>query len=154
MQIVNIQDTYMDSGSHLHIPVQEQASGELDSHYDMPELLWGTQAKDYDSSSDDLSSDDSSENPSDTTKGSVTKPLSAEKYHEIRDQMLDENSHIDMLNATGTKETESSCLDLSYVYLDTCSTFHQNINPDTMSNIHTVSHGLKSCSNGDVGLTN
>ena len=50
----------MDSGSTLYIPVQEQASGELDSYYNMPELFFGTRAKDSDSSSDDMSSDDSS----------------------------------------------------------------------------------------------
>ena len=46
VQTVYIQDTYLDLGSHLNIPVQEQAS-ELDSYYDMPKLMWGIQTKDY-----------------------------------------------------------------------------------------------------------
>ena len=45
-------------------------------------------------------------------------------------------------------------LDRNYVYIDTCSTFNQNIKPDTVTNMHTVSHGLKSHSNGDVSHTN
>ena len=32
--------------------------------------------------------------------------------------------------------------------------FHQNINPDTVNNIHKVSCGLKSHSNGGVSRTN
>ena len=64
--------------------------------------------------------------------------------------MLSEHSHIDMLNATGTKKAKARCLGSSYVYLDTFSTFHQNINPDTVNNIHTVWCGLKSHSNGGV----
>ena len=40
------------------------------------------------------------------------------------------------------------------MYLDTCSIFHQNINPDTVNNIHTVSRGLKSHSNDGVSRTN
>ena len=69
--------------------------------------------------------------------------------------MLDEHSHIDMLNATGTKKAEACHFDPSYVYLDTCSTFHQNINPDTLNNIQkTVSRGLKSHNNGGVSRTN
>ena len=59
---LDIQDAYllMDLGSTLYIPVQEQEGSELDHHYNMPELLFGSQAKDLDSSSDDTSSDDSS----------------------------------------------------------------------------------------------
>ena len=68
--------------------------------------------------------------------------------------MLDEYSHIDKLNATGTKKTEACCLDPSYVYLNTCSTFHQNINPNTVNNIHAVSWGLKPHINGAVICTN
>ena len=38
--------------------------------------------------------------------------------------------------------------------LDTCSIFHQNINPDTVNNIHTVPPGLKSYGNSGVSHTN
>ena len=97
------------------------------------------------------------------------KPLSQEKFHKIRDRMLhkdplacatticaqtDEHPHIDMLNAAAPKKKEVRCLDPSYVYLEICSTFHQNINPDTVTNIHTVSRGLKFHSNGGVSRTN
>ena len=38
----NDQHAYLvDSESHLHIPVQEQASNEFDSHFDMPKLIYG-----------------------------------------------------------------------------------------------------------------
>ena len=99
----------------------------------------------------------------------LTKPLSQEKFHKIRNRMLHDNPlacvktvciqtnehpHINMLNAAGPKKKEARCLDPSYVYLDTCPTFHQNINPDTVTNIHTVSRGPKSHSNGGVSCTN
>ena len=78
----------------------------------------------------------------------LTKPLSPEKFHKILDRILDndllvcatvffvhtdKHLHIDLLNTTGPKKTEARRLDLSYVYLDTCSTFHQNINTDTVT---------------------
>ena len=99
----------------------------------------------------------------------LMKHLSQEKFLEIRDRMFHKDSlacattlciqtneypHIDMLNAAGPKKKEARCLDPFRVYLDTCSTFHQNINPDTVTNIHTVARGLKSHSNGGVSCTN
>ena len=60
MQAIDARYAYlMDSGSTLHIPVQEQMSGELDSHNNMPELFFCTRAKKLVSSSDDMSLDDS-----------------------------------------------------------------------------------------------
>ena len=41
-----------------------------------------------------------------------------------------------------------------FVYLDTCSTFHQNINENSITNICMVSCGMKSHSNSGVSRTN
>ena len=68
------------------------------------------------------------ENPSDTIEDFLRKPLYAGKFYKICVQMLDENSHIDMMNTTATKKTDARCLDPSCMYLETCSIFHQNIN--------------------------
>ena len=46
------------------------------------------------------------ENQPGTTQDFLTKPLSVEKFFKIRDRMLGEHSHIDMLNAMGTKNQE------------------------------------------------
>ena len=40
-----------------------------------------------------------------------------------------------------------------YAYLDTCSTFHQAINPEIISDIKEVVHSLKSYSNGGISKT-
>ena len=97
------------------------------------------------------------ENPgheADATEDFLTKSLPAEKFHNIRDRMLGEHTHIAMLNATGTKKAKACHLDPFYMYLDTFFTFHQHINLDTVDNIHMVSCGLKSHSNGGVSHTN
>ena len=97
------------------------------------------------------------ENPghgADAMEEFLTKPLHTERFYKIHDQMLCEHSNIDMLNATGTKKAKACCLDPSYVYLDTSSKFHWNINPDTVNNIHTVFPRVKSHSNGGVSRTN
>ena len=53
------------------------------------------------------------ENLSADTEDFFLKTLSAVRFHEIRDRMLGEHSHIDMLNATGTKKAEACRLDPS-----------------------------------------
>ena len=81
MQGLDIRDAYlMDSGSTMNIPIQEQEVSKLDNHYDMPELLFGDQAKDLNSSSDDTSSDDSSSITSSSNEplaDTSRKPLNA-----------------------------------------------------------------------------
>ena len=84
--------------------------------------------------------DDSSLNAIEENKNQpdiLTKPLSQDKFHRIRNRMLDddlqacataiciqtdEHPRIDMVNAVGPKKKEAHHLDPSYVYLDTCST--------------------------------
>ena len=41
-----------------------------------------------------------------------------------------------------------------YAYLDTCSTFHQNVNKEMVGNIHEVARGFKLYSNGRISRTN
>ena len=62
---VNIQDAYLDLGSYLTVPVQEQAKESVESYYGILELMWGINAKDSDFSCAELSSDDSSSITSD-----------------------------------------------------------------------------------------
>jgi len=41
-----------------------------------------------------------------------------------------------------------------YAYIDTCSTFHQNLNEESVSHTREVQHILKSHSNGGISHTN
>ena len=85
----------------------------------------------------------------DAPKHFLTTPLPAERFYNICDQMLDLHCHTDMLNAAGSKKPEDCRLDPNYVYLDTCSTFNKNSNPDIVTKICTISRWLKSHSGVD-----
>ena len=61
-----------------------------------------------------------------------------------------------MLNSgpSRDKKRDSFRLNTFYPYLDTCYTFNQDINKDTIHAIWKVVRGLKSHSNGSVSRTN